>query len=166
MNRPKSEWDRRTVLQYAAAALLLPALPGRGARAGRFAPPAGRCSTPGGSSASCRRARSSVSRSFAVRFVREAGGFRVEGEQVASKSRPRAARAFARLERERVETGLFPLALDADGAIPRCRARPRARGSTRRCARRGRDRAWPARPAERDELRAFVNAVHQSAGEL
>ena len=59
-----------------------------------------------------------VSRSFRVRFLREGDGFRVEGTQVASQvSAPEQLQALARMEEERVESGLFPMLLDAHGIV-------------------------------------------------
>jgi hypothetical protein len=113
-------------------------------------------------------ARLVVSRSFAVRFVREAEGFRVDGEQIdVAVEAPEVLQALARLERERLETGVFPLLLDAAGAIrsvtpsaPSVQLDEAVREVTARIER------WDHTPAEREELRAFVNAVHQSAGAL
>jgi hypothetical protein len=113
-------------------------------------------------------ARLIVTRSFAVRFVREADGYRVEGEQLEVEvDAPEQLAALASLERQRVEIGLFPLSLDAAGAI---RGAPRAGSSEQLylAVREVADRIERGKhtPAERDTLRAFVEAVHQSAGEL
>ena len=109
-----------------------------------------------------------VSRSFTVRFIPDGDGFRVVGEQVSVEvDAPEQLATLAQLERERVETALFPLQLDSTGAI---RGVPRAAPSqqldeavrevTARIARLNR----PA--ADREALRAFVETVHRSAGEL
>ncbi|HEU4650552.1 MAG TPA: hypothetical protein VFS49_03975 [Croceibacterium sp.] len=109
-----------------------------------------------------------VSRSFAVRFLPEGDGFRVVGEQVGVEvDAPEQLATLAQLERERVETALFPLQLDSTGAI---RSVPRAAPSeqldqavrevTARIAQLNR----PA--ADREALQAFVETVHRSAGEL
>ena len=119
-----SATDRRTVLRFAGAAVLLPALSaaplGAKAQTVRFAPPAEPMlytrrlerQLPGG-------AAFTVSRSFEVRFLRNGEGYRVEGRQVdVEVEAPEVLAAFARIERER------------------------------------------------EELRTFVNALHQSAGRL
>ena len=113
---------RRTLLHGAVVALAMPLVATaqddrRSPR--RFAPP----STPmlytrrlerslvGGASLT-------VTRRFAVRFVLEADGFRVDGEQVdVTVEAPPQLATLAELERERVETGLFPLRLDPAGTI-------------------------------------------------
>jgi hypothetical protein len=153
----------------AAAIPLVPVFPAAALSTGRFAPPAG-------SMLYMRRlergladrARLVVGRSFAVRFVPEVMGFRVDGSQVAVEVvGPKALESLVRLERERVETGVFPLELDATGVI---RGRPRVTASAqldeavREVA--ARIERWDHTPAERDELRAFVEAVHRSAGDL
>jgi len=59
-----------------------------------------------------------VSRTFAIRFREEVGGYRVEGEQVAVEvDAPESLAAFAEMERERHEQALFPLLLSHDGLI-------------------------------------------------
>jgi len=161
---------RRTLLRFVAAAAVVSALPVRAAgSAGGFAPPASPMlyarrlerGLPGG-------AAFVVSRSFEIRFVPEADGFRVEGEQVGVEvEAPEQLAAFARIERERHEMGLFPLHLDAAGAIHG--ASPGLEtGRLDEAVReviaqieRG-DHA----DAEREELRAFVAAVHRSADTL
>jgi hypothetical protein len=161
---------RRTLLRFAAAAFALPALAAVPALAqARFAPP----SAPMRYTRRLERgltggARFVVSRSFLVRFVTESGGFRVDGEQLeADVEAPVQLEAFARLERERVETGLFPLELDGSGAIL---SLAHATGSDAldqavREAGAQIDR-WRLDPAERDKLHAFVEALHRSAGAL
>jgi hypothetical protein len=102
-----------------------------------------------------------------VRFVPEAAGFRVDGEQVdVEVDAPEPLAALARLERERVETALFPLQLDPAGAIRGASPAAQASSSTRRCARSCAGSSGGAPAAEREALRAFVDAVHRSAGEL
>jgi hypothetical protein len=59
-----------------------------------------------------------ATRRYRVSFVREGAGWRVDGELVASEiEAPEALRAFAELERNRPDDGLFPLRLDAHGMI-------------------------------------------------
>lgn len=58
------------------------------------------------------------SRTYALRFVRDGAGYRVEGELVESVcDAPGALRALAEIERKRSDAGLFPLRLDAAGRI-------------------------------------------------
>ena len=160
--------DRRAVLQYAAAALLLPALPAA-AQASRFAPHAGPMlytrrlerGLSGGASFV-------VSRSFAVRFLHEGAGYLVEGRQVAVEvDAPEALAAFADIERAREERGLFPLRLDAQGAIAAGAGEPvstRLDDAVREAL--AQLEAQPHAEAERAELVRFVNAFHQSASKL
>lgn len=109
-----------------------------------------------------------VSRSFLVCFLSASDGFRIVGEQVnVTVDAPETLDALARLERERVETGLFPLHLDASGAIRSTvplTASAQLDEALREVA--ARIERWPHTPAEREELRAFVSAIHQSAGQL
>ena len=59
-----------------------------------------------------------VLRDFAVRFVPQSSGYRVEGEQTSAHvDAPASLAAFAEIEQRRQETGLFPLQLDRDGTI-------------------------------------------------
>jgi len=164
---------RRSVLRGAAAAMLLPAMSALPLRAfalgSRFAPPAGpmlyarrleRWLADG--------AAFVVSRSFEVRFEPVGGGYRVHGRQVEVEvEAPEALAAFVRIEREREERGLFPLLLDAGGTIAAAAGAPlatrlddavRAALATLETRSHG--------PAERAELVRFVNAFHQSAGQL
>lgn len=63
--------------------------------------------------------RITTSRDFLVRFAARAeGGYMVNGQQVAAQvDAPPHLAALARLEEQRVEAGIFPLALDAQGLI-------------------------------------------------
>ena len=163
---------RRALLGLAATAATLPLLrfgPAIAQPAGRFAPPAAPMLY-------ARRLERSladgawlvVDRGFAVRFVREGDGFRVDGEQVSVEvEAPPGLDALARLERERVESGLFPLQLDAAGAIrglSHVAASAQLDQAVREVA--ARIERWDHAPVEREELRAFVEAVHRSAGDL
>lgn len=158
---------RRALLACAAAAVVLPLAP---ARAAPFAPPDAPMrytrrlerGLPGG-------ARLVVTRSFAIRFVPVAGGFRVDGEQVAvSVEAPEQLESLAQLERERRETGLFPLRLDPAGAIEDDGGGRGEAGGHDAAMREvlARIDGWNHAPAERAALRAFVDAVHRSAGEM
>ena len=164
--------DRRAMLRLAGLAVaipLVPAFPAAASPEGRLAPPAGSMLyTRRLERELADRARLVVGRSFAVRFVPQAGGFRIDGWQVGVEvAGPAALEPLVRLERERVETGVFPLELDAAGVI---RGRPHAAASAqldqavREVA--ARIDRWDHPPAQREELRAFVEAVHRSAGDL
>lgn len=162
--------DRRALLRLAGLAAALPLLRAAPALAGAaFAPPAGPMrytrrlerGLPGGASLTVRR-------SFAVRFVSEGDGFRVDGAQAGVEvEAPAQIEALARLERERVETGVFPLVLDAAGAIrsvapfaASAQLDEAVREVTAQIAQ------WRHTPAEREQLNAFVAAVHRSAARL
>lgn len=112
--------DRREFLGLAGAALLLPLGSAANARSRGIAPP----TDPMRYSRSLRRemvdgAAIETERCFTIRFVPRAGGYRIEGEESAPPqvSGPAVLEAFLRLERERRETGLFPLVLDPAGRI-------------------------------------------------
>jgi hypothetical protein len=163
---------RRTLLHGAAVAIALPlvaAAQDRSEARPRFVPPSGPMlytrrlerGLVGGASLT-------VNRSFAVRFVREGDGFRVDGEQIAVEvDAPPQLEALARLERERVETALFPLELDAEGAIRgtgRVADRAQLDAAVREAA--AQIERGPHAPAEREDLRAFVEAVHRNSADL
>lgn len=120
MNQPTA---RRVVLRTAAGLALLPLLVPRAALAAgegpAIAPPT--CDMiyrrtmarplPGNVSLT-------VTRDFRVRFSPQAGGYLVDGAQVAAQvSAPANLAALARMEEQRVEQGIFPLALDPAGRI-------------------------------------------------
>ena len=116
--------DRRAVLRWAMAAAIAPALASRtgavvAAGGGRFAPPAAPMTftrrlergLPGGN-------KLVVARRFGVRFAPAEGGWSVVGAQLGvTVDAPARIAALAALERQRVETGLFPLTLDRSGMI-------------------------------------------------
>lgn len=59
-----------------------------------------------------------VTRRYLIRFTREGGGYRLDGEQVGAEvSAPPALAGLAEIERKRVEHGLFPARLDAQGMV-------------------------------------------------
>lgn len=173
MTGPLRGADRRTVLRMAAGAVLLPLA---SAAAAHPAHPDTPFAPPDGPMLYTRRlervfpdgARFAVARSFEVRFEHSGGGFRVDGRQVGVEvEAPEALAAFARLEREREERGLFPLLLDSHGAIAGGEAVPIAtrldaavRESLAQIEARARD------AAARAELVRFVQAFHLSAGRL
>lgn len=165
-----SRADRRTVLGFVAGAIVLPAAAAMPARAAApFAPTAApmlytrRLERVLGDGASF-----IVVRSFAVRFVPDAAGFRVEGRQVsADVVAPEALETFARMERERVETALFPIALDAAGRIvghAGGQVSPQLDAAVREALDRIDKAAFEA--GERAEAVRFVEALHQSAGRV
>ncbi|MXO60462.1 hypothetical protein GRI89_13030 [Altererythrobacter salegens] len=59
-----------------------------------------------------------ATRSFAVTFASRGSGFVLDGSQIAvDVSAPERIAALAEIERQRIETGLFPIVLDAGGMI-------------------------------------------------
>jgi len=166
--------DRRRLLCTAAAALLLPAL-GATPRIARahgkpFTPPQGPMlytrrlerSLPGD-------AQFNVTRSFMIHFREAAaGGYRVEGEQVAVEvDAPESLAPFAQIERERRELALFPLLLDHHGLIAanaESADSPRLDQAVQEVLSRiGR---LPVPEADQEEMTRFVRAVHANAAEL
>lgn len=58
----------------------------------------------------------STARSYEVRFVREEGGYRIEGKLIEVEIKaPARFEALAALERARPDTGMFPMRIDASG---------------------------------------------------
>jgi hypothetical protein len=164
--------DRRAMLCWAMAATLAPALASRAAATapgGSIAPPAGPMTftrrleraLPGGN-------KLVVARSFAVRFASTPAGWTVSGEQLdVTVDAPARIAALAALERQRVETGLFPIALDRAGTIV---GGPDARpvmGLEQAVAivRRQIEAAGFAAD-ERKEFEAFVRAVHDAGAKM
>jgi hypothetical protein len=164
--------DRRQVLRLAAATALLPVLAGaplRALAAARFAPPA----VPMRYTRALRREMADgnafvVTRSFAVRFLGDARGFRVDGEQVdVTVDAPARLAQFAELERRRSEVGLFPLTLDAHGQIYGARVgidTDELDAAVREALATLDGRAFS--PGERDEIARFVSALHQGAAKI
>jgi hypothetical protein len=161
--------DRRALLRLAAACALAPARAGRALGhepgAERFAPPTGPLRYTRRLVRNLRGGyRLAVSRSFAVRFEpRPAGGYALAGEQLAVEvAAPERMAPFAELERQRIETGLFPLQLDTQGRIV-AEPDPRSSDLLDRAvadARRLLDER-AASATERAEADAFVQLVHQ-----
>lgn len=59
-----------------------------------------------------------VERGFEIRFTALPRGFRIDGQQVSSSvEAPPNLAAYARIEQQRIETGVFPIELDARGLI-------------------------------------------------
>lgn len=170
MSRP----DRRALLRLAAGAAIWPlvsaAAPPRAGAAGPVIspPPHPMIYTrrlervlPGG-------ARFLVDRSFGVQFEPAGAGFRVDGHQVGVEVlAPDALAEFARLERERKETGLFPLLLDERGLILGLDGpggETPLDDTVRALQSRLDQSALDA--DQRGELRQFASAVQQTAGQL
>lgn len=166
--------DRRTALRWAMAAALAPVWAGRAGAAvvggnKPFAPPAG-------SMIFTRRLerglsgnnRLVVERSFAVGFTAMPDGWTVTGEQVAaSVEAPEKIASLAALERQRIETGLFPLALDRTGLIVGGPDPRPAKELDQAVAivRRELDKRGVGHD-ERQERDAFVKAVHDAGAKM
>lgn len=166
--------DRRAVLRWAMAAALAPALASRAsavvAGAGEgIAPPAGAMTftrrlerpLPGAN-------KLVVARSFAVSFAARPGGWTVNGEQVGvTVDAPARIAALAAIERRRIETGLFPLTLDRAGTIDGGpEKRPVEELEQAVAIVRGQIAAAGFAPDEREELEAFVRAVHDAGAKM
>jgi hypothetical protein len=166
--------DRRALLRWAMAAALAPVFASRAGAAAlaggtTFAP------SPGPMTFSRRLERALpdgnklvVARSFAVRFAAMPAGWTVTGEQVGvTVDAPARIAALASLERQRVETGLFPLALDRAGMIlggPESRPAKELDQAVAIVRRRIAKAAIAA--DERKELEAFVRAVHDAGTKM
>jgi len=113
--------DRRMALGGLLAALATPLLaPAAGAQSlARFAPPAGELLYRRRLTRELGNGEAIIAtREFAIRFRMSAGAFRVTGRQISSEiEAPAALAEVARIERERIETGVFPLLLDRSGRI-------------------------------------------------
>lgn len=167
--------DRRALLRLAMAAALAPVFASRGlaaaaAAAAPFAPPQAPMrftrrlerGLPDGN-------RMIVSRGFAVRFAPVAGGgWSVTGEQAdVAVDFPERIAALAALERQRKETGLFPLRLDAAGRIVGGAAPQPSRELDEAVAivKRELDK-HDFSPGDRAQLDAFVRAVHDAGAHM
>lgn len=166
--------DRRALLRLAIAAAFVPASASRAvaagpASAGRFSPP------PGPMTFTRRLERGlgdghtlTVDRSFAVHFVARAEGWSVTGEQVGvSVDFPRQLAPLAALERQRRETGLFPLLLDGHGTIvggPEARPAAQLNEAVATVMRVFGNTAHSA--DARKEHEAFVRAIHDASTRL
>lgn len=110
-------------------------------------------------------ARFVVMRRFTVGLSRAQGGFELAGNQsaVAVEAPPALAR-FAELERARIESGLFPLRLDARGQIvgwTTAQASGELASAVRQAQAMTDAAAIPADDQAR--LRVFIEAVHRAA---
>jgi hypothetical protein len=107
-------------------------------------------------------------RSFKVGFIATGGGYRIDGEQVASTvDAPPNLAAYAKIEEERVETGLFPLDLDPSGLI-RSVATETSHASLDRAVELALEhvRAMQLSQADKDEARAFLLGLQQAASQI
>jgi len=170
MNRP----DRRRILQFIGLATLAPAVFSRRA----WASETGSLIAPPTSSMRFQRVvtrgahdnmQISVTRQFEVRFSRFAEGFIVDGQQaMVEVVAPPGLAAFAQLERERVETELFPLALDPFGQIRTEDPIGDRAGQVERAfaLATAHIEAQPLAGDERAELQQFVTALHRAGSIL
>ena len=99
-------------------------------------------------------------RSYEIRFVAEAGGFRVDGRlvSVAVEVPPRLA-ALAAMERARPDDGLFPLHLTARGLIAEQQAEANLGTPQTRQLAESMIAKMPIRPGERGEARGFISTL-------
>jgi hypothetical protein len=109
-----------------------------------------------------------VTRSFRIQFLPLADGYLVEGSQASAQvSAPATLAAFARLEEQRQETGMFPLRLDASGRIV---AGPGEAGRTDFTAVVEETFSWLARQplarAERMQAQEFVMGLNSVAARI
>lgn len=162
--------DRRTALRVAMAAALAPAIctaPAVSAATTRLiSPPA----NPMRYSRTVTRelvdgTPFSVTREFDVSFRQFAGGFMMHGRQDEVEVEcPGVLAEFAELERQRDESGLFPIALDAFGQILSSQIALPAGQDVRRAV----DGALadlanqPINENEREQLSGFVAVLHQA----
>jgi hypothetical protein len=166
--------DRRTALRWAVAAALAPMLATRAGAAasgggGRIHPPLGPMTftrrlergLAGG-------ANLVVARSFAVRFGAAVGGWTITGEQVdVAVEAPERIAALAAIERQRKETGLFPLTLDRSGMIVGAPDAPRTKEVDQALALVRSELAKRNLAAdERREYERFVRAVHDAGAKM
>lgn len=163
--------DRRAFLLAAAA--LLPALASRDALAQSAAIDGTRAIEPPPQPMIYTRrlvrgltgnARIMVERRFAVRFTRSASGFVVEGEQIGVDVEiPEQLAWLGKLERERVESGIFPLQLDNRGRIlsgETVWGVPEIEAALREVE--TRVEQMDATADQREALQEFVTAIHEA----
>ena len=107
-------------------------------------------------------------REFTVRFEPLAAGFVVGGQQVSARvDAPARLAQFARLEEQRVETGLFPLELDAGGRIVGGEGASECDQFEIAYKAALSDISGQDLPeTERDQLTAFIGAMHAAGGTL
>ena len=107
-------------------------------------------------------------REFELDFERRGDGILVRGEQVSSQvEAPPSLAAFARIEEQRVEEGMFPLELGGDGlirsgpdAVPGATLEQAVEMALEFIRERVEDQA------QRREIGAFILALEQAAGQI
>ena len=164
--------DRRAAIRAAMASALLPTL-----LSGKIAAAAGaRIMPPTRPMEFVRRLRREMSGGFAVvverrfeiRFVELTAGYRIDGRQISSAvDAPPNLEALARLERERRETGMFPLDLDRNGIIrsgPAIVETPNLQQAVDTAL--GQLSAGLENPSEIAEVRTFMIGLQQAEGTL
>lgn len=107
-----------------------------------------------------------ASRSYEVRFVREANGIRLDGTLVeVTMEAPPQLESLAALERRRPDAGMFPMQIDAAGRLLPTGPRPGSdavRGAMARTSA-AVDRARLA-DFDRQQAQAFVSQIGESGG--
>jgi hypothetical protein len=109
-----------------------------------------------------------ATRNYEIAFSRHDHGFEIKGEQVsASVDAPANLEAFARLERERIERGLFPMRIGWGGLILSCPdSVPSASLSKAVDLALARIAGMPGDADTREEARSFVLQLQQAAGQI
>lgn len=107
-----------------------------------------------------------IRRSYAVRFSREASGFRLDGELLdVSVDAPESLRALAEMERRRPDTGMFPLRLDAQGFLLPSDPRPAAPAVRKAAAFvQSEVREMGLSPSAERQATAFAAAIERNPG--
>jgi len=109
-----------------------------------------------------------VERGFTVRFAALADGFRIEGEQVSSSvEAPPNLSAYAGIEQKRIESGIFPIELDANGLI-RSVPGPVAPAGIAQGVELALEhiKTLPLADGDKDEARTFLLGLEQAAGRI
>lgn len=164
--------DRREMLKLALGASLLPLLASQGVSAATsgtspIRPPWGSMlyrrrlvrGLPGG-------ANFTVAREFRVRFEPVASGFILSGTQVSAHvEAPEALASFAAIEEQRVETGMFPLMLNASGQIVEGNADLSA-SAAEQAMRDVRERFPVKAGSQPNEAVDFIEALHSTGTKL
>lgn len=109
-----------------------------------------------------------VERAYEIAFSRSSRGFRIVGSQVAvNVEAPSNLEAFAKLERERVERGLFPMQLDAGGLILSCPESVPSENLAKAVDEAlSRISAMSGEDGDRRDARSFVLQLQQAAGQI
>lgn len=167
-----SRADRRKILRLALGASLLPLLAARAVSAAttgavRIVPPTGgmlyRRRLERGLAGN---AKFTVTREFRVWFEPVASGFHLNGVQLSAHvDAPESLASFAALEEQRVETGMFPISLDAAGLI--IEGNGDLPGSEVERALQDAGALFPADVGrDQDEVAEFIEALHSTGTRL